>query len=99
VFGHDGVHLSAFDAWVVIATVVIATCLMAIRRVRKVEHRARQWLDDALNAGTIIVIGTLIAASFPWWAVDVEPGPLPDIALIYCGGVICNAMFRSVAKP
>jgi hypothetical protein len=92
----DGIHLSAFDAWSVIACVIIATAMMALRRLRKVEHRPRQWLDDALNTGTLIVLGALVASSFPWWAVPFAASPLTDIALVYCAGLILLAMYRSV---
>jgi hypothetical protein len=72
---------------------------MAIRAARKVEHRARQWLDDALNVGTIIVIGALVLSSLPWWSFRLPASPLTDIALTYCGGLICMAMWRSLHRP
>ena len=96
---HDGTHLTSFDAWTVIVCVVVATILMAVRRIRGVEHRARQWLDDALNVGTIIVLTTLVFSSFPWWSLPISASPLTDIALIYCGGLILTAMWRSILKP
>jgi hypothetical protein len=97
--GADETHLTSFDAWTVVASTVIATLLMMIRRLRKLEHKARQWLDDALNVGTMIVLVTLVAASFPWWVVRFSASPLTDIALIYCGGLISTAMYRSISVP
>ena len=81
------------------AAVLIATALMAIRWCRKVEHRARQWFDDALNIGTIIVLAALVFSSFPWWQYDYTPSPLTDIAMIYCAGLILVPMYRSMRKP
>lgn len=91
-------HLSIFDSATVLACVIIATGLMAIRKLRGVDHRARQWLDDALNVGTIIVLGQLVVSSFPWWPIELSPNPLTDIALIYCAGLISMAMYRSILK-
>jgi hypothetical protein len=91
-------HLSLFDSATVAACVVTATALMAIRKLRGVDHRARQWLDDALNVGTIIVLGQLVVSSFPWWPIDLSPNPLTDVALIYCAGLISMAMYRSILK-
>ena len=94
----DAVHLSNFDAWTVISTAGVATILMIYRKTRGVEHRVRQWLDDALNVGTIIVLGALVFSSFPWWPLTIAASPLTDIALLYCVGVILSAMHQSVLK-
>lgn len=95
---HDGTHLTSFDAWTVVICVVVATILMIVRRLRGVEHLARQWLDDALNVGTIIVLTSLVLSSFPWWTFPLTASPLTDIALIYCGGLILMAMYRTILK-
>ena len=64
------------------------------------KHRTIfDWLDDALNVGTIIVLTTLVFSSFPWWSLPISASPLTDIALIYCGGLILTAMWRSILKP
>ncbi len=96
---HDGAHLSTFDAWTVVISIIGATILMSVRRARKLEHKTRQWLDDALNVGTLIVLGTLVASSFPWWTITFSANPLTDIALCYCGGLIWMAMYRTILKP
>jgi hypothetical protein len=82
----------------VIACVAIATILWAVRRLRGVEHRTRQWLDDALNVGTVIVLGSLVLSSFPWWRGPNAANWLTDIALIYCAGLILSAMFQSLRR-
>ena len=53
-------RLSQFDAFIVLASVSIATLLMGVRRLRGLDQTARQWLDDALNLGAIIVLGVLV---------------------------------------
>ncbi|MBV9511664.1 MAG: hypothetical protein JO303_15430 [Caulobacteraceae bacterium] len=94
-----GPHLSLFDSVTVLASALAATVLMAVRRLRGVEREARQWLDDALNLGTVVVLAVLVISSFPWWSAPVAASPLTDIALIYCGGLIASAVWRSVRKP
>jgi surface polysaccharide O-acyltransferase-like enzyme len=95
--GHE-THLTLFDTWTLILCVVVATLLMVVRRLRNVPHQARQWLDDALNVGTIFVIGALLVSSLPWFDFAYVPNPLTGVALIYCGGLIVSAMYRSLLK-
>ncbi len=96
---HDANHLTYFDAVIVIVAVLVATLLMLTRRARGVDHKARQWLDDAVNVGTLIVLAALVLSSFPWWIIPFSATPTTDIALIYCGGVIWTAMYRTIQKP
>jgi len=44
------------------------------------------------------VLAALVASSFPWWRLPFSPSPLTDIALIYCGGLILTAMYRTISK-
>jgi hypothetical protein len=91
-------RLTAFDAWTVIIASAFATVFMAVRRARGIDHEARQWLDDALNVGTLVVLAALVAASFPWWTFQVTPNPVTDIALIYCGVLIWTPVYNSLRK-
>jgi carbon starvation protein CstA len=99
--GPGGTHLSALDTLTVVVSVVVATVLMAVRLGRGVDHVARQWLEDAMNVGTLVVLAAVVASSLPWWTLDVPASPLTDIALVYCGGIIVVPMYRSVfqGKP
>jgi hypothetical protein len=72
---------------------------MLLRNHNKVQHKAEQWLGDALNVGTIIIVIALVAGSFPWWSVKIGPSQFTDIALIYCAGIIVANMRRSILKP
>ena len=94
-----GPHLSLFDSFTVLASALAATALMAVRRLRRVDQKPRQWLDDALNLGTVVVLAVLVVSSFPWCSAPAAASPLTDIALIYCGGLIASAVWRSVRKP
>jgi len=97
--GPGASQLSLFDAFTVIVSVIVASVLMATRRLRGVHHRGRQWLDDALNVGTIILLVRLVLSSFPGWTLPAGGNPVTDIALIYCAGLIAVAMYRSIQKP
>lgn len=71
-----------------------------IRLKRGVAHETAQWLYDALNTGTLIILLVIILRSFPWWnfPLNVESGAMPDFAYAYCGLIIIQSM-KATLKP
>lgn len=92
-------QMAAFDAKIFLISAVGASAFWVVRLVRCRSTDTSQWLNDALNIGTLCIL-VMVAAQ----ALGIAPpsrlaqanGFLICIAIAYCGLIIGMSLWRSV---